>query len=548
MMIRILLFAIFASWLAACESSGDGASTSDPNGKTPDEFNLSDAWANDRDSLPELGGYTDLRPNSVIDPQAIKNYVLEPVMQMNRRMGQAIYNSPILNRLAEEGTKGEAKELYEHLFGAAQQGNQVRYQKQLKCLADIHEIELGMQSLLAAAHDPALREGVFNATALEILEAKKDEEERITYLLEELWQMEDDVSDLTNMWQQYRNKVAAFLVLPFGDEQVYSNTWACSLTNGSWEQFETGPSFVANVQDAWEGWQYPDEFITNENLADQLDALIELVDEATAADLVSLDLGLMNEVVFKNALTEEPENDDDSHEGSLYRMAKLVCKGFWGAEDTGALCAEGKESFVGTYQITRDVSEQISSNASNALRWIAYDGGLARELHKEYADPNNPTKGKNSKADKLVAAIVALKQNYLDPLAQRAYQTLSNPEDKTTGSGGCKESGADKKDRCDKSLLISKADAADEDKPVADKKPGYNTGSGAEASPIDEENENVLRHDRVQYVMDQVDEGIDEYLKNVDEAVEELLGSWNHLITLLLITFGWLRLRSRRLA
>src|SRR5699024_12874644 len=115
MMNRILLFAIFASWLAACESSGDGASTSDPNGKTPDEFNLSDAWANDRDSLPELGGYTDLRPNSVIDPQAIKNYVLEPVMQMNRRMRQPLYNSPILHRLAQESESGDAADAPQHL-------------------------------------------------------------------------------------------------------------------------------------------------------------------------------------------------------------------------------------------------------------------------------------------------------------------------------------------------------------------------------------------------------------------------------------------------
>src|SRR5699024_9563231 len=137
----------------------------------------------------------------------------------------------------------------------------------------------------------------------------------------------------------------------------------------------------------------------------------------------------------------------------------------------------------------------------------------------------------------------ALKQNYLDPLAQRAYQTLSDPTDSDTGSGGCSDTGL-----CERAFLISITDALDDDIEVADKKPGYNTGSGAEAFPIDEENENVLRHDRVQYVMDQVDEGIDEYLKNVDEAVEKLLGSWNHLITLLLITFGWLRLRSRRLA
>lgn len=537
MMIRILLFAIFASWLAACESSGDGASTSDPNGKTPDEFNLSDAWANDRDSLPELGGYTDLRPNSVIDPQAIKNYVLEPVMQMNRRMGQAIYNSPILNRLAQEIESGDAaraaKDLYEDLFKNVNTGNQVRYQKQLKCLADIHEIELGMQSLLAAAHDPALREGVFNATALEILEAKKDEEERITYLLEELWQMEDGKSDLTNMWQQYRNKVAAFLVLPFGDEQVYSNTWACSLKSDSWEQFESGPSFVVDVRDAWEGWQNADKFITKENVSAQLKALIELVQDATGAtDLNSLDLGLMNRVVFENALKEEPEDNDGSHEGSLYRMAKLVCKGFWGAEDTEALCAEGDKSFVGTYQITRDVSEQIASNASNALRWIAYDGGLARELYKKYNGDRN--------ARALVNAILELKEKRLDPLPQRAFYTQQE--------GGGKAGGCDATGLCERSLLISMVDANNEELAINEKKPGINSGEGNTAFPIDAGNKNVLRHDRVQYVMDQVDDGIEDYLTNVDEAVEELLGAWNHLITLLLITFGWLRLRSRRLA
>lgn len=546
MLMRFLFFALIAIGLVACESSGKGSSAQAPNHPKSEEFNLSDAWAEDRDSLPELGGYTDLRPDSVIDPQAVKSYVLEPVMQMNRRMGQAIYNSPILNRLAkeikEETATKEARDLYQYLFGHVNTGNQVRYQKQLKCLADIHEVELGMQSLLVAAYDPALREGVFKPSVLENLEAL-DSHEQLTYLLEQLWLEEGGVSDLTNMWQQYRNKVAAFLVLPFGDEQVYSNTWACSLTNDSWEQFETGPSFINGVQNAWLSWQYPDEFITNENVSSQLSALIELVQDTIAAtDISSLQLGLMNKVVFQNALTEEPVDADYSYEGSLYRMAKLVCKGFWNAQDTGALCDSGNKSFVGTYQITRDVNEQIASNASNALSWIVYEGGLARELHKEYADPKNPHKGKNSKADNLVAAIVTLKEKRLDPLAQRSRRTLPDPSNVAGGTGGCEST-----DLCGRALLISKADAANEAMAVADKKPGYYMGEGATAEPIDEDNKNVLRRDRVQYAMDQLDQGVEEYLISVDKAVEELLGSWSHFITLLLITFGWLRLRSRRL-
>src|SRR5699024_102904 len=418
-------------------------------------------------------------------------------------------------------------------FNNISDGNHIRYQKQLKCLADVHEIELELQSLLVAVHDPELREGVFKPAVLEELAAMGTEEERVGYLIEQLWLEESGRSDLIRIWERYRNKIAAFLVLPFGDEEVYSNAWSCSLTNESWEQFAEGPTFVSEVQDQWNIWRGDGEPITRNNMAAEISSLVELVNTVrNSTEINSFNLGSMNQVLLASGLAEEPEETDDSHEGSLYRMAKLVCKGFWGAEDTEALCAEGDKSFVGTYQITRDVSEQIASNASNALRWIAYDGGLARELYKKYNGDRN--------ARALVNAILELKEKRLDPLPQRAFYTQQE--------GGGKAGGCDATGLCERSLLISMVDANNEELAINEKKPGINSGEGNTAFPIDAGNKNVLRHDRVQYVMDQVDDGIEDYLTNVDEAVEELLGAWNHLITLLLITFGGLRLRSRRLA
>lgn len=549
MLKRMLLFALVATWLVACESSGSGGSTNTtgPETKPAEDMSLSDEWLEDRDTLPELDGSGEWRDNSVVDAQAIKNYVLEPVMQMNRRMGQATYNSSVLNKLVEEieaGAKKEARELYEALFNNISDGNHIRYQKQLKCLADVHEIELELQSLLVAVHDPELREGVFKPAVLEELAAMGTEEERMGYLIEQLWLEESGRSDLIRIWERYRNKIAAFLVLPFGDEEVYSNAWSCSLTNESWEQFAEGPTFVSEVQDQWNIWRGDGEPITRNNMAAEISSLVELVNTVrNSTEINSFNLGSMNQVLLASGLAEEPEETDDSHEGSLYRMAKLVCKGFWGAEDTEALCTEGDESFVGTFQITRDVNEQVASNAANALRWIAYDGALARELHKRYAKPNKPTEAEDRKAQPLVDAIVTLKQKFLDPLAQRAWQTLPNPPETTGGTGGCQATGL-----CNRSLLISVAHAVDGGMDVSEKKPGYNMGSGKTALPIDANNENVLRHDRVEYVMRELDKGVVDYLEEVDGAVDELLGAWNHLITLLLITFGALRLRSRRLA
>lgn len=544
---KILLFVFLASWLAACESSGGGGgAATTPEITPPDDMSLSDAWQEDRDSLPELEGHEEWRNNSVIDPQAAKHYVLGPVMEMNRKMGQATYNSPVLNRLVQEiesgDAKKEAKELFESLFGDLNLNNQTRYQKQLKCLADIHEFELTLQSLLIAAHDPALREGVFKPLVLEELAALDTEEERVEQLIDLLWLEEDGRSDLIEAWQRYRNKIAAFLVLPLGDEDMYSNAWSCTLTNESWGQFAEGPTFADDVKSRWEGWQQPDQHITRATMADELQDLIGLVQEVRqSSELASYSLGAMNEVVLNSALTEEPEQENGSHEGSLYRMGKLVCKGFWNADDTSSLCAEDEKSFVGTFQITRDVSEQIASNAADALSWIIYDGGLARELHKRYAKADKPKEAKDRKAQKLVDAIVTLKEQRLDPLAQRAHATLADPSNVSSGSGGCKAAGY-----CERSLLTSVADANNSDLAVREKKPGYNHGAGETAFPIDDDNKNVLRHERVEDVMKLIDEGVIDYLEEVEGAVDELIGSWNHLITLLLIGFGALRLRSRR--
>src|SRR5699024_5331055 len=118
-----------------------------------------------------------------------------------------------------------------------EQNNHIRYQKQVKCLADVHEAELELLSLLVAAYDPALREGVFKESALDSIE-ELDADAQVEFLIGELWEEENGSSDLAAIWQKYRNKVAAFLVLPFGDGEIYSNAWSCTLKDSSWEALE----------------------------------------------------------------------------------------------------------------------------------------------------------------------------------------------------------------------------------------------------------------------------------------------------------------------
>src|SRR5699024_11946103 len=96
-----------------------------------------------------------------------------------------------------------------------------------------------------------------------------------------------------------------------------------------------GPTFVSEVQDQWNIWRGDGEPITRNNMAAEISSLVELVNTVrNSTEINSFNLGSMNQVLLASGLAEEPEETDDSHEGSLYRMAKLVCKGFWGAEDT----------------------------------------------------------------------------------------------------------------------------------------------------------------------------------------------------------------------
>src|SRR5699024_5981474 len=496
---------------------------------------------NDRDSLPELGGNPDLSDDSAINPKAIESYVLNPVMVTNRLVGQKIYNSSVLERLVNALEEGEAsdqaKDLYNHLFNGLEHKNHVRYRKQVKCLTDIHEIELEIQSLLAAVYDADLREGVFATSALAEL-AGKSEEEQVDHLLAALWQDESEPSDFARLLQQYRNKVAAFLVLPFGTEDMSSNAWSCGLGESRWAQIPESITFVATVKNAWEGWQNDDQLITRGNMEKQLNELASLVLSVRDADDVQsgLALGLMNKRVLNEALMEEKEAQF-SDEGSIYRLGKLMCKGYFGAAETGELCLDGDKTFVAGPQITRDLNEQIASNVGNAILWLAYDAGFARALDTRFEGDNN--------AKDLRAAIHKLWMAHIEPLSQRARFTLtdSNSNTNETGSGGCQATGF-----CDRSLLVSVEDAANEELAVADKKPGKNSGSGETAEPIDAYNHNVLRKDRVEHAMNILEDGVKEYLVAVDDAVEELLGAWNHFITLLLISFGWLRLRNRRRA
>src|SRR5699024_9016821 len=395
MLIRVLLFTFLASCLDDCDSSS-GGSTYKNDKAVDEEFSLSKEWDKDRDSLPELGGYTDLRSNSAINPQAVNSYVLEPVIETNRLIGQKIYNSPVLESLVQtlntEEEHKNARDLYDALFNERKPTqNHVRYRKQVKCLADIHEIELELQSLLAAAHDPALREGVFTPQALLKVEAIEDEAEQVKYLLNELWLVEDGKSDLAHLLQQYRNKVAAFLVLPFGNEPMTSNAWSCGLSNSRFEQIieDNGEgdflTFVSGVQNKWQLWQQNGEYLfTKDNMAKQLVDLIKLVENARVVNgeagngFEQLNLGKMNIRVHDEALIEEKDGDV-SDEGSIYRLSKLVCKGFFGQEvdENKELC---RDDLIKGVQITRDLNEQIASNVGNAILWLAYDAGFARAL------------------------------------------------------------------------------------------------------------------------------------------------------------------------
>src|SRR5699024_209561 len=217
-------------------------------------------------------------------------------------------------------------------------------------------------------------------------------------------------------------------------------------------------------------------------------------------------------------------------------LSKLVCKGFFGQEvdENKELC---RDDLIKGVQITRDLNEQIGSNVGNAILWLAYDAGFARALDTRFEGDNN--------AKDLRAAIHKLWMAHIEPLSQRARFTLTDRNSNTneTGSGGCQATGF-----CDRSLLVSVEDAAKEELAVADKKPGRNSGSGESAWPIDEANQNVLRKDRVEHAMAILEEGVEGYLLAVDEAVVDLISAWNHFITLLLISFGWLRLRNRRRA
>lgn len=538
MLIRVLLFALLASWLAACDSSS-GGSTYKNNNAVEEDLTLSDEWENDRDSLPELGGNPNLSGDSAINPTALDSYVLKPAMETNRRVGQKIYSSSVLERLVKALEKGEASDqavaLYGDLFGDIQHKNHVRYRKQVKCLTDIHEIEFGIQSLLAAVYDAELREGVFTQQALAELEGK-DKEEQAAYLLGELWQDASGASDLAGLLQQYRNKVAAFLVLPFGTEGMSSNAWSCGLGEGSWAQIPASITFAATVKNAWEGWQDEDKFFTRENMAAELNKLASLVTGVRQADDMqnSLNLGVMNKRVLNESLTEDKAGQF-SDEGSIYRLGKLVCKGYFGAENTAELCSEGGRTFVAGPQITRDLNEQIASNVGNAMLWLAYDAGFARALDERFEGDNN--------VKDLRTAISALWNKHITPLSQRAWFTVtdSNTTTNETGSGGCQSTGF-----CERSLLVSVADAANEELAVADKKPGKNSGRDETAWPIDDDNKNVLRADRVEHAMNIFESGVKDYLDALDAAMENLLGAWNHFITLLLISFGWLRLRNRR--
>src|SRR5699024_4056518 len=238
-------------------------------------------------------------------------------------------------------------------------------------------------------------------------------------------------------------------------------------------------TFVSGVQNKWQLWQQNGEYLfTKDNMAKQLVDLIKLVENARVVNgeagngYEQLNLGKMNIRVHDEALIEEKDGDV-SDEGSIYRLSKLVCKGFFGQEvdENKELC---RDDLIKGVQITRDLNEQIASNVGNAILWLAYDAGFARALDTRFEGDNN--------AKDIRAAIDKLWMAHIEPLSQRARFTLTDRNSNTneTGSGGCQATGF-----CDRSLLVSVEDAAKEELAVADKKPGRNSGSGESAWPID---------------------------------------------------------------
>src|SRR5699024_9131999 len=166
-------------------------------------------------------------------------------MQVNRKISQSIYDGSLLQRL-KDIDENKANELFENLFGNKSLNNNVRYQKQMKCLADLHEIELEIQSLLVSAADPDLRDGVFKLEAINTInEESHTISEQQKAFLDALWSEEHGVSDLGRLFQQYRLKIAAFLTLPFSNktDDVLSNAWSCALTENVWDEQFKGLEF-----------------------------------------------------------------------------------------------------------------------------------------------------------------------------------------------------------------------------------------------------------------------------------------------------------------
>lgn len=573
MLIRILLFALLASWIAACESSGDGTSADgNANNGGGDSINWGD-WEIDN-SLPELEGNLQYGDHSIVSNSGYKNYVLYPVMQTSRKIAQSVYDGDLLQKLSEVN---DDKGLYATLFGDNDNGH-VRYQKQMKCLADLHEIELEIQSLLVAASDPELREGVFKPDAINTMTANNSENGREEFL-RMLWDEEHGTSDFGRLFHQYRLKIAAFLTLPFSNEtdDVLSNAWSCTFTENIWEEQFGDLKFHEEVKTAVDGWLSEDSEVTQTNLPAELAALVELVEEFEVDD-GRLSLGASNKALLGQALIITPDSGSDvdrafergkSYEGSLYSLAKLVCKNeFAEGHSESDLCGSDlnadkgytkKAAFSNRYQLTRDLNEQVASNVGNLMERVAVLGTMSPQLITFSVE-----KFESNTRD-FVKKLKDFESDYVDPLDERAEST------KDVANSGCRG-----KYICGQTLLASYADAESE-KPVKDWIPIINQvckwdeedGVGCPKGPIDpdlrligddvfpynEDNKdiykNALRYDRVAHAMTALwgdkDSGIVEVLNESDELIDKL-GSWNHLITLLLITFGALRLRSRRSA
>lgn len=594
---------LFAASIAftGCNSSGDGASKNSNNNdnKVPGDLVLKD-WDDIESDLDNTTGQV-----SIIKAKSYRDYLFSSVMEANRGTGESLYITELMDKI-KQPKKNPVIDIRYHLFGdnhndiipsdekdffSKERYNTgfTRYKKQVKCMTDLHQRELEIMSLLAGAHDPLVRDGIFG----EEYEDATEEE-----LLDLLWQAD---GDLINLIKSYREKLIASYVAPFiNDEDTLEyNLWSCNVSPASFTEAQDDENtnkfeFMADFVNHIANWRSGDSPVTRENMPEVLEELRQIANEAKAlvgddGELAEADnIGLMHKLIFDDFYVEpesnvwEVKHDDDTPyynaaaeglssfdgnemkfaQGTLDRLNKLACRGYLMDGSTGenittkGVCAgtdqpkreDADEDYEGyiypLFQIDRTLNEQLASNIEEMLRNSVYKVSLAESLlinelvfeqsgssYKSRADGASGNErtvqdqfgsgynaGIRNAVNGLMENIDKIRAVYIGAIMQRD-STDANSE---------------------YAMLVSNVyDDEDEGSAtdVEDQRP---------IDPADDEHDNVLRKDRIQYRMDELETYYKEnYIVALFDA-EKAASSWNHLITLLLIAFGGLRLRSRR--